>query len=200
MNTEEEKIYWSKRYQEGLTGWDIGYPSTPIKKYIDQLSDKHIKILIPGAGNAYEAEYLFKQGFSNTFIIDIAEEPLADFRKRVPNFPNDHLIQGNFFEHTGEYELIIEQTFFCSFPPTHENRNRYFETVKNLLEPSGKLIGLWFNIPLTGDMAKRPFGGNRAMYIRYASPHLNIVSLEDCYNSIPPRAGNELFGIFSVNK
>jgi len=63
-------------------GWDIGYPSTPIKEYADQLTDKSIQILIPGAGNAYEAEYLWKQGFSNVHILDISEIPLKEFKKR----------------------------------------------------------------------------------------------------------------------
>lgn len=39
--------YWTERYLEGRTGWDIGYLSTPIKTYIDQLKDKDISILIP---------------------------------------------------------------------------------------------------------------------------------------------------------
>jgi len=48
-NTIAESIYWTERYDEDRTGWDIGYPSTPIKSYIDQLDDKALKILIPGA-------------------------------------------------------------------------------------------------------------------------------------------------------
>jgi methyl halide transferase len=34
-NTEQEETYWSDRYQKQITGWDIGYPSEPIKTYID---------------------------------------------------------------------------------------------------------------------------------------------------------------------
>ena len=41
---------WNQRYVSKNTAWDIGYVSTPIKEYIDQLSDKKIKILIPGCG------------------------------------------------------------------------------------------------------------------------------------------------------
>jgi len=48
--------YWNRQYLESKTGWDIGYISTPIKEYIDQLTDKSIKILVPGAGNAYEVD------------------------------------------------------------------------------------------------------------------------------------------------
>ncbi|MDX1544111.1 MAG: SAM-dependent methyltransferase, partial [Christiangramia sp.] len=49
MNSE----FWSTRYRDNRTGWDIGYISTPLKEYIDQLEDKELKILIPGAGNSY---------------------------------------------------------------------------------------------------------------------------------------------------
>ena len=52
IDSEEEKEYWSQRYVEGRTGWDLGSPSQPLKAYIDQLEDTSIKVLIPGAGNA----------------------------------------------------------------------------------------------------------------------------------------------------
>ena len=58
MNSSEEK-YWADRYKEGRTGWDIGSPSTPLKTYLDGIKDKSAKILIPGAGNAYEACLLY---------------------------------------------------------------------------------------------------------------------------------------------
>ena len=199
-NTKSENEYWSQRYKEGRTGWDIGYPSTPIKEYIDQLENKQIKILIPGAGNAYEAGYLFEQGFEQVHILDISSAPLEEFKKRYPLFPEAQLIKGNFFEHEGAYDLIIEQTFFCSFPPTVENRTVYAEKMSSLLISGGKLTGLWFTMPLTGDMEKRPFGGSKEEYLGYFAPHFHVHSLEPCYNSIAPRQGNELFGIFVKRK
>jgi len=196
-NTSQESSYWSQRYEEGKTGWDIGYPSTPIKEYIDQLQDKEIKILIPGAGNAYEAEYLFKEGFLNTYVLDISSRPLKEFQKRNPTFPSDQLIQENFFRHTDKYDLIFEQTFFCSFPPLDNNRDAYAEKMNNLLLPHGRLVGVWFDVPLTGDMEKRPFGGTKEKYLSHLSPYFDVSTFEKCYNSIPPRQGNELFGIFT---
>jgi hypothetical protein len=44
------------------TGWDLGQVSPPLKAYIDQLTDKNLRILIPGCGNSYEAEYLLEKG------------------------------------------------------------------------------------------------------------------------------------------
>ena len=195
-NTTTEKDYWTLRYQEQRTGWDIGSTSTPLQSYIDQLHNKQLKILIPGAGNSYEAEYLFKNGFKNVHILDIAREPLELFKKRVPEFPTDQIIEGNFFEHTGVYDLILEQTFFCSFPPTSTNRKQYAQKIHELLLTDGKLVGLWFDIPLTGDMEKRPFGGTKEEYLGYLSPLFEVLTFETCYNSIPPRANNELFGVF----
>ena len=64
-NSSNEQEYWDSRYETHETGWDIGEPSTPLKTYIDQLRDKSISVLIPGAGNAYEAAYLYENGFFN---------------------------------------------------------------------------------------------------------------------------------------
>lgn len=193
-----EKDYWTKRYQENNTGWDIGYCSTPIKAYVDQLKHKSIDILIPGAGNAYEAEYFLNQGFKNVHILDISQIPLRKFENRNPNFPKNQLIHEDFFEHLGQYDLIIEQTFFCSFVPTDANRNAYVKKMHSLLKSNGKLVGLWFDFPLSIDMEKRPFGGDKDLYESYLKPYFKTLSFERCYNSIPQRAGKELFGIFEV--
>ncbi|KAA5822374.1 methyltransferase domain-containing protein [Algibacter amylolyticus] len=193
-NTEE--TYWTQRYLENQTGWDIGEPSAPLKAYIDQLENKDLKILIPGAGHAYEAEYLFNKGFKNVYVLDISKEPLDALKKRIPEFPVHQAIQGDFFTHNNTYDLIIEQTFFCSFPPTKSSRQQYAAKMHELLNPNGKLVGLWFSMPLTGDMEKRPFGGSKQEYLGYFKPFFNIITLEACYNSITPRQGNELFGIF----
>ncbi len=196
MNDAKEQEYWSQRYEEASTGWDIGYPSTPLKEYIDQLEDKTISILIPGAGKAYEAEYLWQQGFQNVFVMDISEFPLKQFQERNPDFPKEHLLFEDFFQHKTQYDLIIEQTFFCSFVPTDDNRNAYAKHMASLLKPNGKLVGVWFDIPLNADMVKRPFGGDKELYLRYLEAYFRTLTFERCYNSIPPRMGNELFGIF----
>lgn len=199
MNHKQEQDYWTTRYEEQRTGWDIGYPSTPLKEYIDQLEDKNISILIPGAGNAYEAEYLWKQGFKNVFVMDISEFPLKQFEKRNPDFPKEQLLLEDFFQHKTQYDLIFEQTFFCSFVPTDENRTHYAKHMASLLKPNAKLVGVWFDIPLTGDMENRPFGGDKKLYLKYLNQYFETITFEQCYNSIPPRTGNELFGIFKKN-
>ena len=181
--------YWTQRYENNQVGWDIGHVSTPIKDYIDQLSNKEIKILIPGAGNAYEAEYLWKEGFKNVWVIDLSKTPLDNLQSRIPDFPASQLIHGNFFEHQAQYDLIIEQTFFCALNPTM--RTDYVTKMHELLMDDGKLAGLMFKIPL--NTTHPPFGGKEEEYRALFSSHFKIEIMEEAYNSIPPRSGNELF-------
>ena len=183
---------WSERYKKGDTPWNIGYVSTPIKNYIDQLAKKDLKILIPGAGNSYEAEYLFKNGFSRTYVADIAQEPLQNLKKRVPGFPSENLLHADFFELEGKYDLVIEQTFFCALPP--EDRTAYAKKMAELLKKDGKLVGLLFSFPLT--VEGPPFGGNAEEYRSYFKEDFEIEILEKSINSIGPRQGKELFFIF----
>lgn len=184
-----DKNYWEKRWENKQTGWDTGSITTPLKNYFDQLCNKNISILIPGCGNAYEAEYLFEQKFKNTYIIDIAPQALTSFSTRVPHFPALQLICDDFFNHKGQYDLIVEQTFFCALDPAQ--REAYIQKMHALLKPTGKLIGLLFNIPLNTEHP--PFGGNKNEYEKQFSPYFNFKYFDLCYNSIKPRANNELF-------
>jgi len=196
MNKKNKtREYWNNRYLVGKTGWDLGLPSPPLTHYIDQLVHKEKTILVPGAGNAYEVEYLIDKGFTNAYVLDISEHPLKDLKERT-DLENQYILNEDFFEHSGQYDLIFEQTFFCSFPPTVLNREGYAKQMSSLLKPGGKLVGLWFDIPLTDDMEKRPFGGSREEYLKYFLPYFSVKTFEPCYNSIMPRSGNELFGIF----
>lgn len=192
---QQIEAFWSQRYAAEQTGWDIGYPSTPIKEYLDQLSDKTLSILIPGAGNAYEAEYAFRQGFHNVYVLDIAPQPLESLAKRLPDFPKDQLIQDDFFNHQGHYNLILEQTFFCTFAPTKANRQAYAQKMYQLLKPGGKLVGLWFTFPIRPEQSSPPYGGSIAEYRTYFEPLFELETFEPAYNSIKPRLGNEAFAL-----
>ena len=192
MKTRFDKTYWESKYNDEATGWDIGYASAPLVDYFKQLTNKKLKILIPGGGNCYEAEYLFEQGFENVFVIDIAEQPLKNLKARFPDFPDNQLIHDDFFNLEGKYDLIVEQTFFCALDPVL--RKKYADKMYDLLAEKGKLAGLLFDYELTDEGP--PFGGSSAEYLQLFSEKFTIKKLERCYNSIQPRAGRELFFIF----
>lgn len=183
------EAFWSERYRSGQTGWDAGVITPPLKEYFDQLENIELSILIPGCGNAYEAEYLHKQGYTNVSLVDISKEPLEAFKKRVGDFPDDHLVYGDFFKLKGSFDLIIEQTFFSALHPG--KREDYVLKCKELLKPSGKLVGVLFDDPLFDDHP--PYGGSKEVYLPFFTPHLHIKTFERCYNSLEPRQGRELF-------
>ncbi|MFD0992457.1 methyltransferase domain-containing protein [Tenacibaculum geojense] len=190
MQFSEE--FWNNKYKKNKTGWDLGEISSPLKAYFDQLTDKSALILIPGGGNSYEAEYLHEKGFTNVFVVDIAIEAIMNIKDRIPSFPETHLLHNNFFNITGQFDIIIEQTFFCALDP--ELRKDYVRQMHKLLKPRGKLVGLYFDAELNNDHP--PFGGSFDEYKQLFEPAFTIKTLNDCYNSSPGRQGMELFAIY----
>ncbi|MDG1100605.1 MAG: methyltransferase domain-containing protein [Saprospiraceae bacterium] len=187
MNFDEQ--YWTERYDSGKDGWDLGCISPPIKEYIDQLTNKDIKILIPGAGNSHEAEYIHNQGFTNLYVCDISNVPLDNLKDRVTTFPIDNLIHGNFFEIQDEFDLVLEQTFFCALNPLL--RQDYIEQMSKIIKPKGSLIGLLFSMEF--DKEGPPFGGVINNYKAMFSKKFDIRVITPCTNSIESRMGSELF-------
>ncbi len=183
------KQYWNQHYLDDRAAWDIGQVSKPLKAYFDQLTNKELRILIPGAGNAWEVEYLFKNGFRNIFLLDFAEQSIASFKKRCPQFPDTNIIIDDFFTHQGKYDLVIEQTFFSSIPP--ERRTEYVMKVYNMLNKNGKLVGLLFNHPF--DFEGPPYGGTEKEYRNLFAVYFNFEAFNIANNSIKPRSGREFF-------
>jgi SAM-dependent methyltransferase len=190
-----DQTYWDNQYQANATGWDLGQVSPPIKTYIDTIKNKGVKILIPGCGNTYEAEYLLQQGFTNVTVIDIAPSLVENLKQKFASNKNITVILGDFFVHQGKYDFIIEQTFFCALPPTM--RQKYVWKMHQLLSDFGKLVGLLFNREFE---VSPPFGGSLKEYEQLFSKAFafNSISLEG--NSIPSRANTELFFEFQKNE
>jgi SAM-dependent methyltransferase len=189
--------YWNRRFTANDTPWDIGHVSTPLKEYADQLTGKDTAILIPGCGNAYEAEYLVQQGFSHITLVDISPVLTDRLRQKFKAYTGKQLniVTSDFFELEGQYDLILEQTFFCALDPGL--RRSYAEQVHRLLRPGGTVAGILFNRSFD---TNPPFGGSATEYRQLFSPLYNLRTLEPCYNSIQPRAGAELFFIAKKNR
>jgi methyl halide transferase len=203
-STMLDKNYWQARYENGDMGWDTGAITTPIKAYVDHLvavkAPSTLKVLIPGAGSGYEAAYLWQHGFHQVYVCDWADEAMERLKKNAPDFPHSHLLIGDFFQLNDKFDVIIEQTFFCAIDPAE--RPRYAEKAAKLLncpadvpkthqDWAGTLAGVLFgkNFPFQGP----PFGGTQEEYGQYFNSFFEIVTMEECYNSIKPRANAELW-------
>lgn len=186
--------YWQARYATpGRAGWDAGRITPPLQAYFDQLpASQDLRILIPGAGRAYEAEYLYRLGFGQVVVADLTAEPLAELAARAPDFPPQHLWQADFFhlDPSPPFDLLVEQTFFCALAPAL--RPAYARQCARLLRPGGKLVGLLFDTEFAG-ATEPPFGGTRAEYRALFEPYFDFVHFDTAYNSLPARRGRELF-------
>ena len=191
-NTEADVLdgnYWSNRYDAGTSVWDLGEVSPPLKNYIDQLTDKNIRILIPGCGNTYEADYLLKKEFTDVTVIDIAPTLVLQLKEKFKDNPHIKIILGDFFEHKGAYDLILEQTFFCAIDPVL--RKNYVAKMPQLLTPNGKLVGVLFNRQF--EEQGPPFGGTKNEYEPMFAKYFVFKTFDSCYNSFSKRKDAELF-------
>lgn len=189
MIENKDKDYWENRWQNADTSWDIGFASPAIVEYMKTFSNKNAAILIAGCGNAYEAEFLLNNGFTNITLIDIAPNAVKILSEKFKQNREITVLCEDFFSHQEKYDLMIEQTFFCAINPNL--RSQYVTKSHELLSEKGKIMGVLFNTEFSSEGP--PFGGNTEEYKRLFQDFFIIEKMETCYNSIPPRQGRELF-------
>jgi thiopurine S-methyltransferase len=185
-----DEEYWTSRYENGYTGWDLGSSSRPLYQYLCQIESKDMDVLVPGGGNAHEVISAFNLGLRNVHLLDISKTPISRFLHSNPSFPKSQVHHQDFFVHEGAYDLILEQTFFCALDPAL--RAAYAFKMWQLLKPGGKLVGVLFDRRFEGGP---PFGGTSAEYKSFFTPYFSFEKFEPCYNSEIPRKGTEIFMI-----
>ncbi len=189
-----DQEYWDIQYKAKTTGWDLGEISPPIKNYINTIQNKDARILIPGCGNSYEAEYLLEKGFTNITVVDIAPTLVAAISQKFKHHNNIKIIHGDFFQIEGNYDLILEQTFFCALPPPM--RQKYVWKMHQLLSDEGMLAGLLFDRTFE---VSPPFGGSKTEYENLFKGAFDFLKIEQTNDSVIPRACSELFFEFRKN-
>lgn len=183
--------YWDVKHEHGETPWQLNIPSPPITAYLDQLRDKNIRVLIPGAGQGLELDYLLMNGYKHIDVCDVSLHAIERLKERVGDNTSVNFIKGDFFDLQGQYDLILEQTFFCALEP--DLREAYINKMYDLLSENGKIVGLLFasHFPMDGP----PYGGELNEYKQLFQTKLHIKTIDMCYNSVKPRNRNELFFI-----
>lgn len=184
-----DRTYWNDRWEKQETGWDIGQASPAIMRFIKERISPGSSLLIPGCGNAHEAQALLEQGFTDITLLDIAPEAVQGLESRFAGEKRIRIVCEDFFQHKGRYDVIVEQTFFCALPPVL--RADYVRKTWELLNEGGVLAGLLFDRVF--ERPGPPFGGSRQEYLGLFEKGFEIRQMETTPFSIPPRAGSELF-------
>ena len=66
-----------------------------------QVENKEVKILIPGCGNAHEAELLLEEGFTNITLLDIAQKACEVISQKFSHHEVEVICE-DFFSNTKE--------------------------------------------------------------------------------------------------
>ena len=100
------------------------------------------------------------------------------------------VLHQDFFKHTGSYDLIWEQTFYCALDV--DLRDKYVAHMHDLLhDKQGTLAGVLFNFPLTEKGP--PYGGSQSEYRNRLDPKFDVIEMAPTSRSTPSRLGKELF-------
>lgn len=185
--------YWNERYVAGDIPWNTGTCTPALIHYIQDFP-KDAAILIPGAGTSMEGIEMARMGFTNLTFVDLSQEALFHLQKQIEaeGLGKDfRYLCEDFFAMKGQYDVIMEQTFFCAIDPTQ--RVAFVHKIYQLLKDGGTWFGVLFNHYF--EKAGPPFGGSEKEYNSLFSRKLNIKEMSICKESILPRAGNELFFI-----
>ena len=128
----------------------------------------------------------------NIYYLDFSTVAAKRFRAQFPSYPSNQILADDYFklsDFNGFFDVIIEQTFFCAISPN--KRVQYINKTHELLKKNGSIIGLLFNVNFNGNPP--PYGGTKEDYELLFKTKFNILKIETCYNSVSPRANNELW-------
>jgi hypothetical protein len=189
--TEVRAEYWEQRHAKADTPWCLKMPSPPLTEYFRQVEDKNRSILIPGAGHHYEAQWLLEEGFTDITVCDISATAIQNIRKLTGFSSRIRYIQDDFFQITGSYDFIAEQTFFCALHPSL--REAYARKIAQLLNVEGRWVAVLFARHF--EQNGPPYGGDEYEYKTLFSKYIEIKDISMCHNSAKPRQDSELFVI-----
>ncbi len=185
---------WQKHYDEDDLKWDIGEVSPAIIRLWNENKLPQGKAIVPGCGQGHEVMFLAERGWQVTGVdfaqgaVDLLSHTLE--KKGIQG----RVLRRNFFEldeeHSAQYDLLLEQTFFCAILP--EDRQKYVATAGRILKPGGMLAGLFYE---TGEEGGPPFNTTKENILENFSDKFVIEYLEKTPDSVERRADKELLAL-----
>ena len=111
----EHPDFWSKRFGEGVTPWDVGKVPAAFADFVIR-QPAPLNTLIPGCGSAWEAVHLAELGWPVT-ALDFSPAAVAVAREVLGNAAVD-LVCADFFTFLPRrpYQLLYERAFLCALP------------------------------------------------------------------------------------
>ncbi len=185
---------WDQAYQENFTPWDKGEPSPALVEFVER-HELHGRVLVPGCGVGHDVAFLVSRGL-DAIGLDIAPTAIERAKARYPALV-ERFVLGDLFELKGEFDAVVEHTCLCALPP--EWRERYRDAVAGLLQPDGKLIGVFFiNPEMDPGETGPPFGISEVELKALMTPRFELVESYVPASAYPGREGREMVGVFKL--
>jgi SAM-dependent methyltransferase len=181
--------HWQSVYKDKTDGWDIGEVSPSLKDLAQTWvckDDAPLRILIPGAGRGYEAEWLAKLGHE-VVAEDFADAAKLEFDRLNPGSKVLYQTQ-DFFKSRPEelFDVVLELIFFCAIDPAR--RREYFERCYERLKPGALLVGIYLMHHGPGGP---PFSTTQWELREYTKDLFKVRHWQTSQHSIEPRLGKE---------
>ena len=185
---------WQNHYDNDDLRWDLGKVAPPFIRLWEEKKLPIGKAIIPGCGQGHEVLFLAGKGFQVTGVdyapgaVDLLSRSLKE-RKLKAN-----VLHQDFFQleenHNTQYDLIVEQAFFCAIHPS--KRSSYVETATRILKKGGLLAGLFYETNAEGGP---PFNTTPSDILEHFSDDFHIQTLEKTPYSVEKRKDKELLGL-----
>jgi SAM-dependent methyltransferase len=130
--------FWDTRFRSGVTPWDAGGVPPLFSAFLE--GKPALKVLVPGCGTGYEIRELAERGH-DVLGIDFSEAAVAAARAFLGPLAS-RVRRADFFELSGEFDLVYERAFLCALP--RALWPRWAQHMAELVRPGGELAGFFF--------------------------------------------------------
>jgi SAM-dependent methyltransferase len=191
-----DPVFWEERYRRDEAGWDIGEAAPPLANWLrgPDAPPPGQRVAVLGCGRGHEV-VLFARAGHRVIGFDFAPSAIRQARERAAAAGvAAELEQADLFRlgprWRGAFDLVVEHCCFCAIDPAR--RTEYVAAVSDLLAPGGRLVALFYAHNREGGP---PFATSRQEIECLFGPRFLIERLEPAPDSIPRRAGQELFAL-----
>ena len=141
---------WNKRYEQGETPWEKGRAAPPLIELLEKCGDEIWgggRVLVPGCGTGHDVRALAGEGL-RPLGLDLAERAV-ELAKGYDRAGSEEYELGNFLKpewrEGKSFSAIWEHTCYCAIDPS--SRPGYAQACADLIEPGGRLVGVFFLTP-----------------------------------------------------
>jgi len=141
-----KKEFWLEKWTSGLTPWNQQEVNEALRKWWPKIQiEQEREVFVPCCGKSIDLLY-FTQMKLSVFGVDLAEQPLVEFRDEQRQNKYLNLRCEDFFKLTvtdrpffpGRPIFVYDRASLIAFPP--EMRRKYYDQMISLYPPSSTIL------------------------------------------------------------